>query len=140
MSNAQPSFRDAFNASSLSNDMVAQSKGGNSLFVDILDINTLEKIASVLVVIPTCGDVSLGRYFTLNVRLGDCTNTKQLFASNQMDMYSDNLTRLLPVLHKHYNLTFYKNKYHCFKSLCLSQNRQLPWAIVEYILEFLYYL
>jgi len=138
MSDAQTSFCKAFNYSVLKHCMIASWNGGNSLFVNILDKNTYNKIACVLVLNPMRDGVPLGSYLTLNVRLGDCT--KMLFASHQMDTCCDDLTRLLPVLHRHCNLKIYENKFYCFKSLYLCQNQKLPLELIKYILEFLLYL
>jgi len=138
MSDAQPSFCKAFNDSVLSHCMIARWNGKNCQFVVVLDNKTYEEIAMVLVLNPMRDGVSLGSYLTLNVRLGDCT--KMLFASHQMDTCCDDLTRLLPVLHRHCNLKIYENKFYCFKSLYLCQNQKLPLELIKYILEFLLYL
>lgn len=138
MSDAQPSFCNDFNNSMLSNHMIAKLHGGNCIYVDILDRETYETIANVHVISPMHDSVRFGRFLTLSVTLTNSTNptTHSLFKSCQMDIYSDNITRLLAVLHKHSNLELYRNKYYYL--MILLKNQWIPLDLIKYLFEFLY--
>ena len=137
MSDAQPSFCKAFNTSVLSNDMIAKCKGGNCLDVSILNRNSYELIAHVTILRPLHNGIQCGNYFTHNCKLVN-GSTRICYASNVMNVHSDDLTRLLSILHNQVNPELYRNKFHFFTSLYLSQNKRLPLEIIKYILEFLY--